>query len=94
MIFPRLVLNLGVFETLKRMGSRLLQPGRVSVKNLLLNPLVCLEGGSIASKIASIYFSDPGQKVKGGFGVYGNGLLNALLLDIFLTAILLGLDTD
>ena len=48
----------------------------------------------MSPKIASIYFSDPRQKIAGSFGFRGYGLLNSLLPKIFLMAILLGLDIN
>ena len=48
----------------------------------------------MAPKTASIYFSDPGQKVEGGFTLYSDDFLNGLLPGIFSMAILLGLGTD
>ena len=40
---------------------------------------------------ASIYFTDPRQKVESGFGLRNNSFLDALISDVLLTAVLLGL---
>ena len=51
-------------------------------------------GGAMALGIVSIYLTDPGWKVKDSFQLCNNSLPDALVQDIFLTAVLLGLDTD
>ena len=94
MVFPRPVSGLGVLRALKKLGYRLLRLRKVLVKDLFFGAFVCLKRGSITLETASIHFSDPRQKVKGGFGLYNNGFLNGLFLVVLSMAILLGLDTD
>ena len=94
MIFPRLVRGMGVLGVLRRLGSRFLRFKRVLVGNLFFDAFVHLKGGLMASRTASIHFSDPERKVEGGFGLRGNGFFNGLLLGVFSIAILLGLGTD
>ena len=42
-------------------------------------------------KATGIYFSDPKQKVKSGFGLYSNDFLDGPLPNILLAIILIGL---
>ena len=94
MVLPRLIQGFGVFETLKRLGSRLLRPGRIPVENFLFGLFVRLGGGLMAPKIASIYFLDLEWKVEGGFGFCSDGFLNDLFPGVLLTAILLSQSKD
>ena len=71
-----------------------MQVGRVLGEDFFLGAFICLKRKLIASKTASIHFSNPRQKVKSGFGLRGDGFLHALLLGVFPTAILLGLGTN
>ena len=48
----------------------------------------------MASKTASIHFSNLKQKVENGFSLCGDGFFNSLLLSVFSTTILLGLGID
>ena len=59
-VFPRLIRGLGILETLSRLGSRLLRPGRVPVENLFFTAFVRLRGGLMAPKIANIHLLDSG----------------------------------
>ena len=79
---------------LKRLGSKLLQPEKFLVENLVFGAFFRYERGLIALKINTIYFSDLGRKFESGFGLCDNGFLNGFLTDVFAMAILLGLGTD
>ena len=94
MVLPRPVWGLGVLKTLKRLGFRLLQPEKVLIEDLFPSIFVRFEGGLIAAKTISIYFSDIRQKVESGFSLYSNDLLNDLFRDVLLRAILLDLGMD
>ena len=50
--------------------------------------------GVMALKAVSIYFTDPGRKVEGGFGLWNNAFSDNLVLGVFLTIVLLGLGID
>ena len=94
MIFLRPIQGLSVLEVLKRLESGFLRCGKVPVEDFLFGAFVCLKRELMAPRIASIYLLDPGQKVESGFGLYGNRVLDDLLLGVYLTAILLGLGTN
>ena len=94
MVFPRPVRGLGILAALKRLRSNLLRPERVPIKDLLLGVFVHLVERLIAPKTATIYFSDPKQKIGVGFSLCSNGFLNGLLPIVLSTAILLGLDIN
>ena len=48
----------------------------------------------MAPRIANIHLSDLEQKAKSGFSLCGDGFLNDLLPDVFLTVILVDLGID
>ena len=75
-VFPRPVQDLGVLGALKRLCFRLLRLKKVPVEDLFLDVFVRLGGGSMPLRTVSIHFSDPRWKVKSGFCLCGNGLLN------------------
>ena len=94
MVILRPVKGLGILKPLRKLGSRLLRPGKIPVKTLFFAMFVCFRKRLIALGIASIYFSDSGRKVKSGFSLCCNSFLNGLILDGFLATILIGLGTD
>ena len=91
MVLLRPVQGLGILEAMKRLRFRLVKSRKILVGNLLFDVFVRLRGGLMASKTVSIYFSDSERKVKGGFGLRGDGFLNGLLSNVLLTVILLSL---
>ena len=60
----------------------------------MLGTFVQLKRGLMAPRTANIHFSDQERKVDSGFSLYSDSFLNSLLLNIFLTAILLSLCTN
>ena len=93
MVFQRPVRGLRVLGALRKLGSRLLKPERVLIKDLFFDAFVYLKRGLMAARIANIYLSNPRRKVKSGFGLHSDGF-DGLLLGVFPTAILVCLGTD
>ena len=52
------------------------------------------DGGVVSLGAASIYLTDPGQKVKGGFGLRSDSFLNGLVPSVLSIPILLSMSTD
>ena len=94
MVLSRLVQGLDFLGAMRRLGSGLLRPGRVLVRNFLFGVFIYFEGGLMAPRTASIHFSDAGQKVESGFGLFSDGFFDGLLSGVLPTAILLGLGTN
>ena len=85
--------GLGILETVGMLELKLLRPGKIPIKCLLIDAFVYFQGQSMAQRIANIYLLDPGQKIETDFGLYGNNLFDDLLLSIFLPTIFIGLGT-
>ena len=86
--------SLGIIVKLRKLSYRLLELGKVLVKNLFLGVSICLKGQLMALGAANIYILDLRWKVESVFGLCNNSLFNGLLLNIFSITILLGLNPD
>ena len=86
--------GVGILETVRKQGFKLLRSGRILVKNLLFGAFIYCEGRLMVSRAMSIYFSDPRQKVESEFGFCSNGFFNNFLSNVFLATILIGIGID
>ena len=69
MVLPRPVQGLGVFRAFRKLGSRLLKPKSVPVRDLFFSAFFCPGKGLMAPRIKNFYFHR--EIIFGGSGCPG-----------------------
>ena len=93
MVFSKLVKGLGLLRALRKLGSRLLRPRKIPVKNFFFSIFDRLKKELMALCKANIYLLNLKQKVESSFGLHGDSFLDDLLLGVFSMVVLLNLGT-